>query len=341
MKKRGVLFAIGLLGALTLSGCTGGGSDEAAKTEDGRLKIVATIFPEYDWTVQILGDEAEKADLTLLSKNGVDIHSYQPTVDDMIRIAEADMVIYVGGESDQWVEDALESEANPNRQVIRLLDALGEDVKEEELVEGMKGHDEDGHHDDAHHGEDEEEETEYDEHVWLSLKNAQRSALKIAEVLAQIDTGHAKLYQSNAQAYCKKLEDLHTQYQEMTESAQYKTLLFGDRFPFRYLVEDYGLSYYAAFAGCEAEVEASFETVTFLAQKIDELRLPAILTITGSDKRIAGIIQSSTKEKSAKILTLDSMQSTTLAESKAGVTYLSLMEENLKVLRMAMNEGEE
>ena len=296
------------------------------KTE--KLKIVTTIFPEYDWVRQIAGDKVSDMDITMLLDNGVDLHSYQPTADDIMKISDCDLFIYVGGESDEWVNDALKEAVNKDMQVINLLDVLGEQVKIEELVEGMQ--------DTEHEEEEEHEEKEYDEHVWLSLKNAETLCDAIAEALGNADPDNKAVYDTNKAAYIDQLVSLDNQYREVADQASVKTLLFGDRFPFRYLVDDYGLSYYAAFAGCSAESEASFETISFLAKKIDELGLKYVMTIEKSNQKIAKTIIENTQNKDQSILTLDSMQSTTSADAANGMTYLSIMEGNLNILKEAL-----
>lgn len=215
-----------------------------------KISVVTTIFPQYDWTRAVIGDQAENFDLTILLDDGVDLHSYQPTVDDLIRLGSCDLFIYVGGESDAWVEDALKEAVNPDMIVIDLLDAMGDAAKEEEIVEGMEAEDEEG--------EDEEEGLEYDEHVWLSLRNASVLTQTVADAIAEIDPENAEIYKANAAAYIEQLQALDAEYQAAVDGSAVKTLLFADRFPFRYLTDDYGLDYYAAFAGCSAESEASF-----------------------------------------------------------------------------------
>lgn len=324
-----------------LAGC--GKQNEPAASDETRLRVVTTIFPEYDWVREILGDKADNAEVTMLLDNGVDLHSYQPTADDIVKISECDLFIYVGGESDDWVDDALKNAANENMKVINLLEALGERVKTEEVVEGMQEekHDHDHDHEDADEHDDakehdHEEEAEYDEHVWLSLKNAQTLCSAISGVLQQIDPDNKDTYATNVSAYIKKLSALDTDYQAAVNAAACKTVLFGDRFPFRYLAEDYGLRYYAAFAGCSAESEASFETISFLAGKVDELNLPCVLTIEGVQHKIAETIVRNTAAKNQKVLTMDSMQSTTSKDAANGTTYLSVMERNLSVLKEAL-----
>jgi len=292
--------------------------------DNGKLKIVATIFPVYDWVQSILGDKADEVDMTLLLDSGVDLHSYQPTVDDFVTISDCDLFLYVGGESDQWVEDALSNTQNPNRRVISLMDILGSDAKLEETTEGMEAE------------EDEEEEEAYDEHVWLSLKNAAVFTEAILAELKEILPDDAGTLDANGASYIEKIHALDEQYQAAVDQAEIRTLLFGDRFPFLYLTEDYGLDYYAAFVGCSAETEASFETVTFLAQKVDELGLSTVLAIEGSDHKLAQTIIENTASKDQKLLTVNSIQSVNEEEIQSGTTYLSLMEENLTVLRKAL-----
>ena len=496
MKKIAALLLALLMLVGVLAGC--GKQNDTNKTD--KLSIVTTIFPEYDWVKEILGDKADNAEITMLLDNGVDLHSYQPTADDIVKISDCDLFIYVGGESDGWVDDALKNATNKNMKVINLLDVLKDTIKTEEAVPGMQaeeGHnhgvadfadsdvkdrslsDWDGewqsvypyvldgtldpvmekkaesgtktaeeykesyiasyetdiekisidgntitytrkdgtstatydsegfyirHKDDGskqvrykyqkvsgdanaptyivfsdhnissaepehfhlYFGEDgfdslveegkhfptfypasltgteiademlEHEEKEYDEHVWLSLKNAETLVGAISESLQELDPDNKDAYAANSDAYVKKLSALDTDYQAAVDAASNKTVLFGDRFPFRYLVDDYGLSYYAAFVGCSAETEASFETISFLAKKMDELNLPCVLTIEGAQHRIAETIVENTSAKNQKVLTMDSMQSTTSKDVKNGTTYLSVMEKNLSVLKEAL-----
>lgn len=320
-----------ILCLLMLLGCAAGCGTAGTETS-GKLSIVTTIFPEYDWVTQILGEKAAQAEVTMLLDNGVDLHSYQPTADDIVRISTCDMFIYVGGESDEWVQDVLAEAQNKDMIVINLLEALGDAVKEEEIKEGMQ--EEDHEHEEEEH---EHEEVEYDEHVWLSLRNAATLCKYIADRLSALDPENAAAYTANAEAYIEKLNALDAEYAAAVNAASVKTLLFGDRFPFRYLTDDYGLDYYAAFVGCSAESEASFETIVFLANKVDELGLHAIMQIENADGRIAGTIRDTTETKDQAILTLNSMQSTTTADVKNGASYLSIMEENLAVLKDALH----
>ena len=465
------------------------------------LSIVCATFPQYDWVRQILGDHVNDVDLTLLLDNGVDLHNYQPTADDIIKIAQSDLLIYVGGESDGWVEDVLATAQNPNLKTVNMLESV--EAKEEETVEGMQEEEHDHDHDEeftqediedrtladfagewlslwpmmkdgeldeycAHKAEEDddpaataetyrekytkswecdvkdisvkdntitfnyldgktvsaeyryagfatktsdsgkisvryqfetdssdapryvqfsdhghepgaaehfhlyfgsdgfdaimesttssyfapasldkegildmlmghEHEVEYDEHVWLSLRNAETLTQTIADTLGELAPDNASVYQENAKSYIAQLSELDNQYKDAVKNGQRKTILFADRFPFRYLADDYGLTYYAAFVGCSAETEASFETIAFLAKKVDELKLPVVLTIEGDNHSIAETVVSSTQEKNQKILVMNSLQSVTANDIADGESYLGIMTENLEVLKEALS----
>ncbi|MBO4847416.1 MAG: zinc ABC transporter substrate-binding protein [Lachnospiraceae bacterium] len=328
-----IIAAVMMTGLLSACGSTGAvsGAEKNVSNGEKKIQVVTTIFPEYDWVRNIVGEEEPHVEFTVLLDNGVDLHSYQPTAADILKISTCDIFIYVGGESDGWVDDALKEATNKDMKVINLLEVLGDSVKEEELVEGMEGEEEE-------EGEEgEEEEVEYDEHVWLSLRNVSVICDAITESLCEVDSVDADHYRANNAAYQKQLNELDAKYKEVVASAKYKTVLFGDRFPFRYMTDDYGLDYYAAFVGCSAETEASFETIVFLSKKTDELGLNTILTIETGDKKIAETIRDNTQNKDQQILTLDSMQSVTANDVKEGATYLSIMNNNLEVLKQALN----
>ena len=462
MKKIFTIFLALTMVVGLLAGCGKKNAVEKGESDSNKLSVVTTIFPEYDWVREILGDKAESTDLTMLLNSGVDLHSYQPTADDIVKISDCDLFVYVGGESDGWVESVLKNADNKNVKVINLLNVLGDSAKTEETVEGMQeaehAHDHskevstfedhevqdrslsdwEGSWQSAYpfaldgtldgkkigsdykyisyyvqnwstgtkaamyrfeavdrtsgapvciefndhmiesaapehfhirmsnesfdaivdpekswptffpadmtgedlcehmegHGHDHGEEK--DEHVWLSLKNAKTLVAAIADALQELDPDNKSTYAANAAAYIEKLSALDGAYQSAVDGAARKTVLFGDRFPFRYLVDDYGLHYYAAFAGCSAESEASFETVSFLAKKVDELGLPCVLTIEGKNHKLTETIVQSTAAKNQKVLTMDSMQSTTAKDVANGATYLSVMERNLSVLKEAL-----
>lgn len=335
MKKQlGIFTAMTALTA-TLYGCgadtaAAAGAEQNTETAQDRLQIVTTIYPEYDWVMNVLGDQAANADVKMLLDNGVDLHSYQPSAQDIVTISDCDVFVYVGGESDNWVKDTLAEVQNTDMVVIDLMDALGDTVKEEEIIEGMEAEEEE-----EEEGE-EEEGPEYDEHVWLSLKNAQALCGTIADGLALADPANADAYHANADAYKAELSALDAEYQDVVDAASNKTLLFADRFPFRYMIEDYDLDYYAAFVGCSSETEASFETVMFLAGKTDELGLKNLLIIEGSDGKLADTVKNATETKDQQVLTLNSLQSVSSSAAQDGTSYLSVMRDNLEVLKQVL-----
>ena len=297
-----------------------------------KTDIVVSIFPEYDWVMNILGEKKSDLGVKLLAKSGADLHNFQPKSDDILAIAKCKLFIYVGGESDEsWVDRVLEQNPNPERMTINLLEILGENAKTEEPVEG-----EEHHHD---------HEEEYDEHVWLSLKNAAFFVDEITKAIVKIAGEDAGTYTENAAAYKAKLNALDEKYLAATEKAETKTLLFADRFPFRYLVDDYGLNYFAAFSGCAAaNSAASLDTIVRLADKLIEHSLNTILIIEGSDGSIARSVIQTAKDKGYTVQVetkvLDSLQASTLNEYSAGRTYLAVMESNLNVLKAALKVAE-
>ena len=310
-----------LLALALLSGCGGqaGGETEAPKDSGNTLTVVATVFPVYDWLRQIAGEGT--VELSLLMDQGLDPHSYQPTPEDIVRIANCNLFVYVGGASDDWVQDVLTKQEPLS---VNLLDLLGEGAKEEVLTEGMQA----------------EEEAEYDEHVWLSLRNAAFYCRALAEILGELDPEHRQTFTANAETYTVELDRLDQAYQAAVDSAPGHTLLFGDRFPFRYLTDDYALDAYAAFPGCSAETEASFETILFLSRKVDELALPAVLILENSDGKIARTIVENTETGTARVLRMNSMQSVSASDVENGSTYLGTMGENLRTLRQALGVRE-
>ena len=296
-----------LLGILMMmpAGC----ASAASQAEDtSKIRIVVTIFPVYDW-IRELTAGSEDVEIRLLMNKGTDLHSYQPTADDMIALENCDLFVYVGGESDAWTADALKNvrKEHTDLSLMEKLDSL----VNEEIVEGMEG----------------EEEDVYDEHIWLSLKNAEKCCDAITDTMKEIDPQNAELYTSNHDAYMEKLSALDDEFEKTAASSNRDTLVFADRFPFRYLCEDYGLAYYAAFPGCSAESEASFE-----------LDLHKVIITETSDGRIAGTIIDNTAAKDAAILKLHSMQSVTENEIAEGISYLSCMEGDLEVLKEALHE---
>ncbi len=357
MKHKKMILALCAVLLLSLfAGCSTGDDTASSATrpnvEGKSISVVATVFPVYDWTRQIIGkDQEDRVALTLLLDKGTDLHNYQPTVEDIYKISTCDLFIYVGGESDKWVPDALAQATNPNMKVLCLMDLLGSAAREEETLEGMEEHDHDHHdHEDEDHDhedhdhedhdhEDHDEGPEYDEHIWLSLRNANLLCEKIEAALEELDPQAKDSYAKNCKAYTEKLTALDKAYTETVEAAPRKTLLFADRFPFLYMAKDYDLQCWAAFSGCSAESEASFETVNFLVNKVDELELPFVMKIEGSNTRLAETVISGSQAKNAQILELNSIQSVTAQQVSDGVTYLGVMEKNLEVLKQALGDG--
>lgn len=345
MNKTSLLIAVAVAASCVAHGAESP-AGQSATGEKPRVRIVATTFPVYDWTREILGDRLVETDLVLLQQSGADLHSYSPSAADLRKIAACDLFVFVGGESDEWTERALAQKGNPHRRVLSLVKALGSAAKEEKIVEGMEhehhhdadhddDHDEDHHDHDKEHDHDEDEH-EIDEHVWLSLRNAATLVKAISAELAAVDPAHAATYGANADAYRGRLAALDRRYADAVAGAKRKTILVADRFPFRYLADDYGLEYFAAFAGCSAESEASFKTIAFLSKKADELKLPVILTIEGARHKIAETVKRTTKSRDQRILTLDSLQSTG-GEAAKTTRYLDVMARNLDTLKAALN----
>ena len=316
------ITALALCGAL--SACALAGCGESSSPKNSQLSVVCTIFPEYDWVRQILGSHADDAQITYLLDSGADLHNYQPTAADMVKITTCDLFIYAGGESDDWVEDALSEAENEQIRSLSLLEAVGSAAKKEELIEGMEPEEEEE--------EDEEEGPEYDEHVWLSLRNAQVLCSAITDQLCQIKPELETDLRQNCESYNAQLDELDGKLSLLFGDHPDTALIFGDRFPFRYFVDDYGVDYYAAFVGCSAETEASFETVTFLADKLAQLDPCVIFTIEGSDHNIAETVIANSPAD-AQIAELSSVQSVNKSQIQSGTTYLSLMEGNYETLK--------
>ena len=316
MKK---VLSIIICAALMLAVFAGCG---AKKPSGDKLHIIATIYPEYEWVKQIT-EGADNVEVSLLLDSGADLHNFQPSVKDITDISSSDVFVYNGGESDEWVDSVLSNAQNKDMLALDLMELLGDKAKEETAVEGME----------TEEHEEEEDEKEYDEHIWLSLKNASFLCQKIADRLSEKDPDNKDTYAKNAKAYIEKLNKLDAEYEQTCSSAKNDTLIFADRFPFRYMTDDYKLNYYAAFSGCSAQSDPKFETIVFLANKLDELKLDHLMIIDGSDDKLAKSVIDAAKTKDVKILTLNSMQSAVGDNS----TYLGIMEDNLKALKEALN----
>ena len=316
MKKTSKLLFLAILPSLFLGAFS--------SKNDCKTSIVCTMYPEYEWVKEVTkGND----NINIKCLIGNDVHSYQPSVSDIASINKSDLFIYVGGESDEWVDDALKS-ATKKVNTINLLDALGDNKKIEEEKEGMEGHEHDHEDGDDHdHDHDhEEEEEEYDEHVWNSLKNAKIFVNAIKDKMVALDEANKELYETNTTTYVGQIDALYNEYKAKINAGTHKTLVVADRFPFRYLFDEYGLDYYAAFSGCSTDSDASFKTVVFLANKIDELGLDNILVTTNSDGKIGESVKQNTTNKNQKLLKLDSM------EAYKKEDFLSVFKKNLDVL---------
>lgn len=326
MKKHISVILTAVLAAVCLSAC-----GQSGKTEDAgasELSVVATIFPPYDFTRQIAGDDA---DVIMLLSPGAESHSYEPTPQDIRTIQSCDLFIYTGGESDVWVEDILSSMGDQMPETLRLVDCVP--TVTEEIVEGMEhGHEEHEDHGDHEDLEDHEEET--DEHVWTSPQNAIKIVENITSKLCEMDPDNAGSYEKNSAGYIEQLEMLDASFREVVGQAERRTILFGDRFPFRYFADEYGLDYYAAFPGCSDETEASAATVAFLINKVNEEQIPVIFTIERSNGKLADSICEAT---GAEKRILYSCHNVTGNQLDSGATYLSMMMENVESLRAALN----
>lgn len=323
MKKYLSLFLVAIIG-IFMTACDAK-KDNITK-DDNRISIVSTIFPGYDFAKQIAG---EKANVELLLPPGAESHSYEPSPQDIIKIQNADLFIYVGGESDEWVEKILDS-MDTKINVIKMMDVV--DVYEEELVEGMQ--EEHDHNTEDHDHDAEEHEHEYDEHVWTSIKNSIKIVDAIGDKLENIDSTNKEYYSKNKNDYEEKLSTLDTKFTDLFNNANSKTLIFGDRFPFRYFVEDYKLNYYAAFPGCSSETEPSTATVAFLIDKVKEESINTIFYIEFSNHNIADTIAESTNAKTAM---LHSCHNVSLEDIENNASYYSIMENNYNTLKGALN----
>ncbi|MCR4579177.1 MAG: metal ABC transporter substrate-binding protein [Treponema sp.] len=310
MKIRKIIIPAALIALALFSSCT----PKKAILED-RIKIVNTVFPPYDWTSAIIGMDDSKTTNSLVAKNGLDMHNYQPSTSDIIQISSADIFIYIGGESDAWVKEALKNSTNPNMKILNLMEIIKE--KDSLLSE-------------------EEDENEYDEHIWLSLRKAKICVEAISQALCEKVPELAENYKKNTDEYIEELDLLDASFKSVITSTPHNTLIFCDRFPFRYLTEDYGLNYSAAFDGCSAETEASFETVARLSKNLNESGVNAVLVLENSDKKIARTVIANAKKPKCDTLVLDSLQSTALHEAFNGKTYIGTMRENLGTIKKAL-----
>ncbi|NLC93030.1 MAG: zinc ABC transporter substrate-binding protein [Treponema sp.] len=327
MKKNIYTIIFALMLSISFTACN---KSESSKKD--KLNVVCTIFPEYDWVREIIGLDNSDINLEVLVKGKVDLHSYQPSATDIMKVSTADVFIYIGGESDAWIHDVMKQSINKKMVKINLMEVLSSTIKEEEIIEGMQGEDEHEEEEDIHN-----HEVEYDEHIWLSLRNAEVACKYIANEIIKVDEKNKNVYEKNLNTYLDKLASLDLEYKNTVSGAKNNTLLVCDRFPFRYLVDDYNLNYYAAFIGCSAETEASFETIAFLTKKLNELQLSYIITTESAQPKIAETVIKNSNCKNTQIIKMNSLQAVSLDEAQNGATYISIMKDNLSVLQKALN----
>ena len=320
-----------VLGCMLISLCLGLCSCE--RTPSDKIKIVCTVFPQYDWLRNIIG-ESERIELSLIVKNGADIHSYQPTAADIMQIAECDMIVYVGGEVDTWVNDALEMA--DNEQTLKLSMSECEGVMMREISSASENHEHEGHEHEGHEHEGHEHGAT-DEHLWLSLKNAMAICRALCDALCGLDPDDEQSYIQNTEKYIENLSALDQKYSQTVESVgeNDRFVLFCDRFPFVYLLDDYGVEYIAAFEGCSADANADFGTVVRLIEEYDAHSLKCVIVCEDSDGRLAQTVVASSQAAEGEILVMNSLQAVSQKQIDGGESYIGLMEENLEVLRAA------
>jgi len=309
------LLLVALISAVfTLNGCR---QNRNVVRQEGKINVTATIFPAYDFVRQIAGD---KVNLTMLLSPGAESHSFEPSPRDIITIQTSDVFVFVGGDSDMWIERILQSMDTEHMSIFAMIDFV-------DLVEGVAcDHD---HDDPAHICGD----VEYDEHIWTSPRNVIMIVREIAELLCEVDPVNADFYNENTLAYIEELEKLDAAFTEVAAGAKRNTIVFGDRFPFRYFADAYDLEWHAAFPGCSTETEPSAATVAFLINKIRAQRIPVVFHIELSNERMANTISG---ETGAKKLMLHSVHNITRRDFDAGLGYLELMRRNVEALREAL-----
>ncbi len=356
-----IILTVALIFSIMFSGCSQNSENQSTDNSTIKKSIVVTTFPTYDWINKILGDNSSDFEVLLLTDSGIDMHNYQPSTADIATILNSDLFIYNGGDSDAWAEDVVAQMNTSDAVTINIMQKIANSLKEEEFVEGMEhdheeheyedheheehedhdhedhDHEEHEHEDEDHDHEDHDHEGVYDEHVWLSLKNAMQICGELSLAVQSLDPENSTTYIANTENYINQLKTLEEKFETELLDTNKDTLIFADRFPFRYLVDDYDISYYAAFSGCSAETEASFETVVFLTDKLNELQLEELIIIDGENDSIAKTVIQNSSLKNTKILTLNSLQAISTQEINEGATYLTLMEQNLQILIEALN----
>lgn len=319
-KKMQLLMIFAAMFCIFLVGCSGEKNQGNEKKETEKIKVVSTIFVGYDFAKQLVGDDGE---VTMLLPPASESHSYEPTPQDIINIQNCDLFLYVGGESDSWIDDVLKNIDTTKVKTVKMIDCVH--LLEEETVEGMEA--------EEHDHEDGENEEEYDEHVWTSPKNAIAIVERIQDALSQVDPGNKSKYEEREKTYVKKLQDLDQSFRQVVENGKRKTIVVADRFPLRYFVEEYGLDYFAAFPGCSEDTEPSAATIVFLIDKIKEEKIPVVFHMELSNEKMADTICDST---GAKKYLFHACHNVSKKDFEAGVTYLSLMEKNVESLKLAL-----
>ena len=314
MRKRLFALLLALTLAAGLCGCA-----NRQKVEDGRLQVVCSVFPYYDFARQI-GDDV---DVTLLVAAGKETHSFEPTPLDVITLSQADVFLYNGGESEAWVDDILSAAGENIAVTLPLMPQVS--ALAEEWAEGMEGA-----HDEHDHETHDSDDIEYDEHVWTSPVLAKALCRAICDALCQADPAHQEDYQARLTDYLAQLDQLDAAFREVVEAGHRRLLVFGDRFPLLYFCKEYGLDYRAAFHGCASDTEPSLATLKYLIDKVKDEEIPVVYTIELSSRKVANAIAEAT---GAKVLTFHSCQTVSRAEFDGGATYLSLMEQNVEALR--------
>lgn len=301
-----------------LSGC-----GPQVEQDESKVQVVSTLFPYYDFARQIGGDRVE---VTLLLSPGRESHSFEPTPLDVIRISEADVFLYNGGEGEVWVDETMDAYDAPDQVVCRMMDYV--DVLEEELVEGMEA---EGGHDHDHEGHEEDsDEIEYDEHIWTSPVNAKLLAQAVCDALTKADPEGADYYAANLAAYEEDLTELDAAFRQVVAEGKRDILVFGDRFPLLYFCKTYGLRYRAAFQGCSSDTEPSVKTLAYLIDKVNEEHIPVVYHLELSSEAITNVICEST---GAKSLQFHSCHNLSREDFEQGATYLSLMWQNVEALK--------
>ena len=328
MKKRLLSALLALCILLSLCSCTTAGKQDESKS----LKLLCTLFPQYDWLRSITAG-VEGVEVSLIIANGTDPHSYQPTAADIMNISNCDILVYVGGDSDTWVKKAIERSKNQNINAIALTELAG--IELHNISSASHTHEDHSHADHSHEGHS---HSALDEHLYLSLDNACVAVSALANALCKADPDNRDIYLKNSMEYVLKLSNISESFRADVEKIpeNERFILFADRFPFVYLLSDYGIHYSAAFEGCTTDVDADFDTVIRLIHEADEHNVNYIAVTESSDKALANTIISSTKSKNQKIATLNSLQSITKSQIEGGATYISIMEENIDQVKTAL-----